>query len=111
MKKALALILLVALCFTLVACSRAKDEGLPGTWTGNWEYNGNLIKKTFTLNEDGTYSSVLYRNGELNTRETGTYEADASEVRLYPNGGTSSWTAYDYMDGTLVNNGHVFTKK
>ena len=109
MKKALALILLVVLCLSLAACTASKDD-LVGTWSGSWEYEGNLFVETFTLTENGTYTSTLYKNGNLNKTESGTYEIDGNTVDLHPTG-EGSWTSYDYKGGKLINNDHEFTKR
>ena len=108
-KKALSLVLLLVLCLTLTSCKVSKED-LVGTWTGLWTYEGNSYVRTFVLEDDDTYSAILYKNGDLYEIESGVYEIDGKTVSLYETG-EQGHTNYDYKGGKLVNNGHKFIKE
>lgn len=107
---AISLILVVSLCFMLVACGPAVED-VVGTWSGTWEYNGKLIACAIVLNSDGSYAKATLRDDAEPSSESGTYEIKGGEVRLHPNGDMGQTTAYKYKNGTLVNNGHALYKK
>ena len=109
-KSAAALVLLLALCLSLAACTVAKED-VAGTWTGSWTYNGNSFVEAIVLTKEGKYASAVYKNGEHYKTESGTYEISGTEVLLHPNGDKGQATPYKYKSGKLVNNGHEFTKK
>lgn len=102
----ISVILICTMCFLLFACNDAGE-----TWNGEYEYNGSHFSVTFVLEEDGEYSKVVYKNGNFFSTEKGTYEKKEGSVFLYINGDTGHYTRYEYTDGKLVNNGHVFSRK
>lgn len=110
MKKALALFLVAVLCLSLVACAPSKEK-LVGTWSGSWTYNGNEFTRTFVLESDGTYTEVMYKNGEYYKTETGTYEIRGRNVDLHPNGDKNQSTPHKYRGGKLYNADHAFVKQ
>lgn len=110
MKKAVSLILALVMCLSLIACSASKED-LVGTWSGSWTYNGNQFERTFVLKNDGTYTSVMYKNGQYYETESGTYEISGRTVDLHPNGDEGQSTPYKYKGGKLVNNDHEFVKE
>ncbi len=107
-KMVVAFILLSILCMSAVSC--ASKSKFVGTWEGSWTYNGNKIDRMFTLQEDGTYSEITYRNNIKSSSETGTYEISGNSVILSPEG-ESSTTEYTYKNGYLINNDHKMAKQ
>jgi len=110
MKKTIALILVLVICLSLVACGPSQED-VVGIWTGKWTYEGNTIEKTLLLSPDGTYGALTYKNGALDKLEGGTYEISGKEVELHPDGNTGITTPYDYKRGKLVNNGHELVRQ
>lgn len=106
MKKIISIVLLVC---TLVLClaSCSSKEKFIGTWRGEWEYNGNLYVSIIDIYEDETYKEVTYKNYAYYSTETGKYEIEGNEIRLYET--EKRWTAYKYIDGQLENGGHYFS--
>lgn len=110
MKKMISLVLVLALCLSLVACGISEEE-LAGTWTGSWTYNGNSFDRTLIFDDDGNYESIMYKNGELYKTESGTYEISGNNVDLHPGGDEGQTTPYKVKGGKLVNNGHEMVKQ
>lgn len=115
LRSILALILALGLLLSLAACGGKKKDtpsgSFAGVWTGSWEYNGNSFTESITLSDDSTYTSVLYKNGEVYRSESGTYEYSDELLELHPQGIESQSTVYTYKNGKLVNNGHEMTRQ
>ena len=108
-KSLVAVVMVCAICLSLCACGISEKSAV-GTWSGEYDYNGNHFARTFVLDEDGNYTEVTTKNGELYDTETGTYEVKIGKVLLHEDGNTDTSTPYTYRFGKLVNNDHVFTK-
>lgn len=101
---------IVALFF--VSCA-ASEKDIVGTWEGQWTYNGASYGKIIVIKSDGTYTSVMYKNGSFHEYEMGDWEIEGRNIILYDDDsityhGTS--TTYKYKNGNLVNNNHTFKK-
>lgn len=109
------------LVLSFAACSNSNSDtntdtnsGIVGTYSGSYVYNNNNFDITIKLKEDGTYTDTTKQDGTVVAVEEGEYEVKDNSVFLYiptDEGPRSSWTKYAYKDGTLTNNGHVFTKE
>ncbi|MBO5858513.1 MAG: hypothetical protein J6R20_01905 [Clostridia bacterium] len=108
-KALVAVVLLCTICFSLCSCGINKEEAI-GTWSSTYVYNGNDIAVTFTLRDDGSYSYRLFKNGVLNTIESGTYDVKSTKIVLNINGNTGSTRTYKVKGDALVNNNHKFYK-
>ena len=108
-KRLLSIFLVCALCFCLSACGISKEDAV-GTWSGTYEYNGNMFAVAFVLDAGGDYAEVTYKNGTLSSVEEGTWEIDGGKVVLHKDGNTGISVVYSYKGGALVNNKHEFYK-
>lgn len=108
MKKFIALALLLAVCLSLVAC--ASEEKIAVTWIGIWNYNGNSFVNTITM-KDGTYTSLMLKNGKFHETESDTYEIKGNNVDLHPNGEEGHTTPFKYKGGNLYNGDNEFIKQ
>lgn len=108
-KRLTAIILVFAICVCLTACGISKEDAV-GTWSGTYEYNGNLFAVAFVLDADGDYAKATYKNGSLSSIEEGTWEIDGGKVVLHKDGNTGVSVIYSYKNGALVNNKHEFYK-
>ena len=79
-----------------------------GSWSGEYVYNGNFFQVSIELNEDSSCSRWTYKNGELTRTDVGVFEYSDNEIRLYLNGETHTWTAYDVTGEMMVNNNHEY---
>ena len=107
MKKLGILILIVSILIMAISCV-SKDE-IIGTWNSEYTYNGNSFNYTFTLENDGTWTGIVYKNGYLSSTKYGTYTIEGNKVSLRENGEVSK-TIYTYSSGTLENSGRIFKK-
>ncbi len=82
-----------------------------GPWTGVYLYNGNYFRTYFEINPDYTCRRVIYRNGEVVKDEKGIFEYSGSEIRLYMNGETNTYTGYKITGQMMVNNNHEFYRQ
>ncbi|MBQ1223003.1 MAG: hypothetical protein IIX84_01825 [Oscillospiraceae bacterium] len=108
-KSLVAVVMLCAICLSLCGCGIV-EKSFVGTWSGEYEYNGNHFSRAFVLDDDGNYTEVTLKNGSLHDTETGTYEVKGTKLLLHENGDTDVSTPYKIRLGKLVNNGHEFTK-
>ena len=61
-----ATLLVVALCASFTSCSDDDDENpLVGTWVSIENRNSVEYKDVMTINSDGTGSSAIYENGQM----------------------------------------------
>lgn len=109
-KRLISIILVCILCLSLCACGISEDEAV-GTWSGAYEYNGNDFATAFTLEENGDYIKITFKNGSLSSSETGTWEVKGGKVILHEGGNKGVSTEYKYKGEALVNNKHEFTKE
>ena len=111
MKKSIAILLvLAAIMVILSGCGSKSSEDLIGVWNGSWEYEGSAINATVLLLPTGNYYKTTYKNGNLSSKEAGTYELKGSKVCLYEDGNKGKLTEYKYNGSTLKNNGHSISK-
>lgn len=110
LKKIIAFVLALVLCLSLAACSVSTDD-LAGVWVGEWDYQGNNYKRGIVFNSDGSYISVLNKNGSLHESEEGTYEIDGRNVDLHPNGEQGITTPFKYKHKNLYNGDHKYIKQ
>ena len=120
MKKAIGLVLALALVLALTACVPADLTAahLVGEWTGSWEWEGDKLQCNIRFSEDGTYTKWMYKNGSVYTREDGEYTIENNAVackggpaqRVIPgmtviqtSPSVSSTTTYRYERGKLTN--------
>ena len=108
MKKFGALILVVVILAVFLASCASSDE-LIGTWGCNYTYNGNAFYSSFTLEEDGTWTGIVFKNGSLSSTKEGHYKVEGNKVLLYENGEVS-YSIYTYSVGKLENGGRTFEK-
>lgn len=108
-KSIVAVVMVCALCLSLCACGLS-EKGVAGTWSGEYDYNGNHFARVFVLDGNGNYTEVTQKNGEFYDSETGTYEIKGGKLLLHENGDTNTSTPYKYKFGKLVNNDHEFVK-
>jgi len=111
MKRFLSAIILVCISCTLLFCLTSCSNDIVGTWKGEWTYEGNDIEVSLSLDEDGNYVKMTYRNNSsIPDIEKGTYTFENSELILHTEN-SSRKTQYSYVDGKLENNGHYFIKE
>ena len=103
-------LIVILLASALIACSTTTTE-LAGTYSGSYEYNGNVFHAEIVLNKDGTYSKTMTKNGYSHSSSTGDYLVVEDCVRLYTEDDHSAYTEYKYTPGQLENNGHIFEKQ
>ena len=110
--KIISLVIVMSIIATMLLSCGASGEDIVGTWKGTWTYNGATYENTICIYNDGTYSSTTYKNGLWNDYESGGWEIDGKEVRLYEGSITykGSYKVYKYKNGNLVNNNHTFKK-
>ncbi len=108
-KSILAAILIAAICLSLAACGLS-EEDVVGTWSGSWRFNDNTLQAVFTLNPDGTYSRLTFKNGLFFSSDSGNFTIDGDTVILQATGAAEQ-TPYTYEDGMLMNSGIHFTKE
>ncbi len=108
-KSIVAAIMVCVICLSLCSCA-VKKEDVTGTWSSSWVYNGNEIACMFTLNENGKYNEVTFKNNTLYKVENGTYEIKGSKVILHLNGNEGISTEYKFRNDKLVNNKHEYIK-
>ena len=92
---------LMALCW-LCACDASMDD-ITGAWSGSCTYKGDSFTQKLSLNLDGTYQKLVYKNGSYNGTEKGTYELNGKTVTLNPYDKTEGHTDYEYKNGALLN--------
>lgn len=112
LKFILALVLLTALCLSLVGCGLSEEDAV-GTWGGSYIYNGSTVTVVFQLFEDGTYLKMVEKDGNMQDLDMGTYtvEKDLLGTKVVLDSDIdSATTTYEYKNGGLYNNGHKFTK-
>ena len=112
LKFALALVLLAALCLSLVGCGLSEEDAV-GTWGGTYTYNGSTITVVFQLFEDGTYLKMVERDGNMQDLDMGTYTVEKGLLGtkvVLESDIDSATTTYEYKNGGLYNNNHKFTK-
>ena len=110
LKKLIAFVLVLVLCLSLAACAISNEE-LVGVWVGEWNYEGNNYKRGIVFNSDGSYVSVLNKNGSLHESEEGTYEIDGKNVDLHPDGDQGHTTPFKYRSGKLYNGDNKYIKQ
>ena len=113
MKKVVALILLLAIACSLVACSLKRDD-LVGTYQRTWSYQGSTYKKTIVLMSNGKYTATTYKNGYFYKSEAGDWEIEGREVALYDSSASvyhGVATIYTYSNGKLKSGDSVYTKQ
>ena len=108
----------IAICLVAVfilgvfsACAPSPQE-VAGTYTGTYEYNGNIISVTMTLGVS-EYSKITLKNGSISAQESGDYEIKGNKIILYDASSIvyhGMSTPYKYKDGVMENNGHKFYK-
>jgi len=107
MKKFLSLLLVAALCLSLVGCGMSEEDVI-----GLWTYDDNESWISFELRDDGTYVLLSKQNGRSVTPDRGTYTVEhgllTNEVVLKSDSDDSE-TRYTYRGGSLYNNSHEFT--
>ena len=85
MKKLFALMLVVVLTFSLVACGSEKEATIVGSWEsvdmaggkGSYEYMG--ASMDFTYTDDGTAVTITYTNSEPSTFK---YTIDGNKLNI-----------------------------
>ena len=77
-----ATLLVIALCAGFTSCSDDDDENpLVGTWVSIEDRNSVEYKDVMTINSDGTGSSAIYTNGQLdNDGESDVYSMHVREL-------------------------------
>ena len=98
MKKILSLLLAFVMCLSLCACS-VTEEDIAGVYNGGYSYEGDDYEQTFFVEEDGTYTRYLFKNGALYKERTGQYEINGNEVQFHDDDG---YTPLEYKDGKLT---------
>ena len=115
MKKWIVGLLLVAmLCGVFCACGAiekdiTRDEAI-GTWEGEWEHFGNKISTLININSSGAYERIVYRNGNFDLHEFGTWVIEDGDVVLYDMEDRPGELRYNYIGGALENGGHKLHK-
>ena len=71
LKFVLALVLLAALCLSLVGCGLSEEDAV-GTWGGTYTYNGSRFTVVFELFDDGTYLKMVEKDGNMQDLDMGT---------------------------------------
>ena len=97
----------------LTACGVSVEEAA-GTYTGGYIYNEHLFTVAIMLDDEGEYEKFVMKDGALNSYESGDYEIKGSKVVLYDSEASvyhGVMTKYKYKNGTIINNGHIFTKE
>ncbi len=124
MKKAVAVLLAIAVVLMLTACGASSPADLTGTWKSTWESEGETVTCERVLKSDGTYTKWRYAKNTY--REDGSYTTEGDRVickggqerrvvpgmkviEIGPGGDTT--TTYRISGGKLTNSGHTFSKK
>lgn len=104
-RKLISLVLVCILCFSLCAC--ATENSVTGTWTDRYIYEGNEFFVTIVLEDNGHYTYVSYKNGDLSKAMEGDWEITGGEVCLYTETGS---IRYEYNGENLVNGSQSLAK-
>lgn len=118
MKKAIAILLVLMICFGMCACKKTADDVrndlVKGTWGTNQESALGTKDSFYNFSDDGTYKYEEWStwrigkpNGttELTYSETGTYTIKEDTITCYyksVNGSGKSEIYYSYEWGKLV---------
>ncbi|MBR5344620.1 MAG: hypothetical protein IK127_02180 [Clostridia bacterium] len=82
MKKITAMIAVLALALVLLTACGTKAPNVVGTWQAEWM--GATLELTF--NDDGSYTSRQYVEGEWEQSTSGTYSVNGSKMTWSENG-------------------------
>lgn len=108
MKKISCLFLALIMLLFFVACGATKDN-VVGTWTSSWIYNGEKVVKIVSIDSDGTFKEIVYRDGRYSA-EHGTWTISRGTLETKATGSFSA-TPYKYSDSKLKNGDHIYVKK
>jgi hypothetical protein len=103
MKRILAIVLLAALCLSLVACGG--DKGSKVSLVGKWHYAEEQVD--LTINADKTGSMVV---GERTVEFTWKFSAESNLLLLTSTDGEIEEVNYFKEDDTLYADGWTFTR-
>ena len=111
--KIVASVLVLSLFALFIASCGISDKDIIGTWTGEYEYNGNTFNVAIVFESSGKYARVTYKNGAISSTESGEYEIHGSEVIMYDSSalvyhGVSS--SLKYKSGKLASSTYTLTK-
>lgn len=109
MKKTVAIVVAVLAAALLLSSCKLSQERAVGVWKASYVDNGKSISSTITLNEDGTYTEMVYTSDVLSRSKTGVYVIDGDTLLLRP-ADENTQTAYKYSAGRLVNGNHAWMK-
>lgn len=117
MKKAVCLLVLLAISLSLVACgvNENDDSGFVGTWRTIHELVDEHVR-ILEVYSDGTYVETTYRNGSAYEAEVGTWTVEDGDLFLkfithYSDGDTSTGTYHLYYEhGMLTNDETIYAK-
>ena len=103
MKKIIAILLLIVVCFSFCACGNVKNA-LQGSWIAKWSVMDTELSRYYTFKGNTYTTGGTAMFGELDV-VTGTYEIKDSTIHLIPDDGSEGGDlvySYDNKTGKIT---------
>ena len=108
--KILSLSLVAVILIVLFASCGLSMEDVEGYYVGSYTEDGSTYTVKIKLTQRGTYGKKVYQDDILISSVANNYELDGKQVVLYSSADHTAYTVYDYTNGKLQKDGHIFTQ-